>query len=84
MMIEEKYTSNRKILIGLTIDYRDLEDWQSFKENKEPMLREIIQRSINTHNLAPNISSKNRPFVQTHLRIICNNKNWILSCIVTQ
>jgi hypothetical protein len=65
-MIEEKYTSNRKILIGLTIDYRDLEDWQSFKENKEPMLREIIQRSINTHNLAPNISSKNRPFIQTY------------------
>ena len=66
IMIEEKYTSNRKILIGLTIDYRDLEDWQSFKENKEPMLREIIQRSIKTHSLAPNIFSKNRPFIQTY------------------
>ena len=50
-------TSDREILIGLTIDYRHLEDWQSFKENKEPMLRETIQRSINT-NLASIISSK--------------------------
>ena len=58
IIIEEKYTSNRKILIGLTIDYRHSEDWQSFKENKGPMLREIIQRSINTRNLASNISSK--------------------------
>jgi HAD superfamily hydrolase (TIGR01484 family) len=65
IIIEEKYTSNREILIGLTIDYRHLEDWQSFKENKEPMLRETIQRSINT-NLASNISSKNRPFIQVY------------------
>ena len=36
IMIEEKYTSDREILIGLTIDYRHLENWQSFKENKEP------------------------------------------------
>jgi hypothetical protein len=38
IIIEEKYTSNKEILIGLTIDYRHLENWQSFKENKEPIL----------------------------------------------
>jgi HAD superfamily hydrolase (TIGR01484 family) len=65
IIIEEKYTSNREILIGLTIDYRHLEDWQSFKENKEPMLRETIQRGINT-NLSTNTSSKNRPFIQVY------------------
>jgi HAD superfamily hydrolase (TIGR01484 family) len=65
IIIEEKYTSNREILIGLTIDYRHLEDWQSFKENKEPMLRETIQRGINT-NLSSNTSSKNRPFMQVY------------------
>jgi HAD superfamily hydrolase (TIGR01484 family) len=65
IMIEEKYTSDREILIGLTIDYRHLENWQSFKENKEPMLREIIERSINT-NLATNLPSKDRPFIQTY------------------
>jgi hydroxymethylpyrimidine pyrophosphatase-like HAD family hydrolase len=63
--IEEKYTSNREILIGLTIDYRHLEDWQSFKENKEPMVIETIQKSINA-NLALNSSSKNRPFIQVY------------------
>jgi HAD superfamily hydrolase (TIGR01484 family) len=65
IMIGEKYTSNKEILIGLTIDYRHLENWQSFKENKEPMLREMIQRSINT-NLASNISSKSRPFIHIY------------------
>jgi hydroxymethylpyrimidine pyrophosphatase-like HAD family hydrolase len=65
IMIDEKYTSNREILIGLTIDYRHLENWQSFKENKEPMLREIIERCINT-NLAQNLSSKDHPFIQTY------------------
>jgi hypothetical protein len=63
--IEEKYTSDREILIGLTIDYRHLENWQSFKENKEPILREMIERSINT-NLATNLPSKDRPFIQKY------------------
>ena len=65
IMIEEKYTSDREILIGLTIDYRHLENWQSFKENKEPKLREMIERCINT-NLATNLPSKDRPFLQTY------------------
>jgi HAD superfamily hydrolase (TIGR01484 family) len=65
IMIEEKYTSDMEILIGLTIDYRHLENWQSFKENKEPILREMIERSINT-NLATNLPSKDRPFIQTY------------------
>ena len=65
IMIEEKYTSDREILIGLTIDYRHLENWQSFKENKEPMLREMTERCINT-NLATNLPSKDRPFLQTY------------------
>ena len=38
IMIEEKYTSNKEILIGLTIDYRHLEDWQSLKDNIEPSI----------------------------------------------
>src|SRR5215207_9195874 len=63
--IEEKYTSDKEILIGLTIDYRHLENWQSFKDNKEPMIREMIQGSINA-NLAPNSSSKDRPFIQMY------------------
>jgi hydroxymethylpyrimidine pyrophosphatase-like HAD family hydrolase len=65
IMIEEKYTSDREILIGLTFDYRHLKNWQSFKENKEPMLREMIERGINT-NLATNLPSRDRPFIQKY------------------
>jgi HAD superfamily hydrolase (TIGR01484 family) len=63
--IEEKYTSDKQILIGLTIDYRHLENWQLFKENIEPSIREVIQRTINA-NLSPNLSSKDRPFIQKY------------------
>jgi HAD superfamily hydrolase (TIGR01484 family) len=65
IMIEEKYDSAREILIGLTIDYRHLQNWQLFKENKEPSIREVIQRTINA-NLATNSPSKYRPFIQTY------------------
>jgi HAD superfamily hydrolase (TIGR01484 family) len=65
IIIEEKYTSNEEILIGLTIDYRHLENWQSFKENTEPIIREIIKKTINA-NKAPNLSSRDRPFIQKY------------------
>jgi HAD superfamily hydrolase (TIGR01484 family) len=63
--IEEKYTSDKEILIGLTIDYRHLESWKLFKENTEPILREMIQRSINA-NLATYPLSKDRLFIQNY------------------
>jgi hydroxymethylpyrimidine pyrophosphatase-like HAD family hydrolase len=63
--IEEKYDSAKEILIGLTVDYRHLDNWQLFKENKEPSIRELIQRTINT-NPATNSHSKYRPFIQTY------------------
>jgi hypothetical protein len=65
ILVEEKYTSDEEILIGLTIDYRHLENWQSFKENTEPIIRDMIQKSANA-NLIPNLSSKDRPFIQSY------------------
>jgi HAD superfamily hydrolase (TIGR01484 family) len=65
IMIEEKYDSDKEILIGLTIDYRHLENWQSFKENTEPDIKEIIQRRMNA-NLRSNLTSKYRPVIQTY------------------
>jgi hydroxymethylpyrimidine pyrophosphatase-like HAD family hydrolase len=64
IIIEEKYTSNKEILIGLTIDYRHLENWQLFKENTEPVIREIIQKSVNTNSIP--LASKDRPFIQSY------------------
>jgi HAD superfamily hydrolase (TIGR01484 family) len=65
IMIEEKYDSAKEILIGLTIDYRHLQNWRSFKENIEPNIKGIIQRSINA-NLRPNLFSEYQPFIQTY------------------
>jgi hypothetical protein len=65
VMMEEKYDSAKEILMGLTFDYRHLENWQLFKEKKEPKLRETIQTSINA-NLVTNSSSKDRPFIQKY------------------
>jgi hydroxymethylpyrimidine pyrophosphatase-like HAD family hydrolase len=64
-MMEENYDSVKEILIGLTIDYRHLQNWQLFKENREPSIREVIQRTINA-NLTTNSPSKYRPFIQTY------------------
>jgi hypothetical protein len=65
IMIEKKHISNKEILVGLTIDYRHLHDWQSFKENEEPVLKETIQKTINA-NIAPNLSSRDRLFIQKY------------------
>jgi HAD superfamily hydrolase (TIGR01484 family) len=64
ILVEEKHTSNKEILIGLTIDYRHLGNWQSFKENTESIISERIQSSINANR--PNLASKNQPFIQSY------------------
>ncbi len=43
--IERKFTSDKKILAGITFDYRHLQDWISYKKRFEPFLNEILQES---------------------------------------
>jgi HAD superfamily hydrolase (TIGR01484 family) len=43
--VDYKYTSNERILAGITIDYRHLEDWPSYKTKVEPLLYERIQQT---------------------------------------
>jgi HAD superfamily hydrolase (TIGR01484 family) len=64
IVIEEKYTSDKEILIGLTVDYRQINDWISFKENVEPTIRETIQTSIDA-KLKSNLL-RDRPFIQSY------------------
>jgi HAD superfamily hydrolase (TIGR01484 family) len=64
ILVEEKYTSDKEILIGLTIDYRHVENWQSLKENTEPIIREIIQKSVNANTR--NLFFKDQPFIQSY------------------
>ena len=43
--IDYKYTSKERMLVGITIDYRQLEDWRSYKAKVEPILYEMIQQT---------------------------------------
>jgi hydroxymethylpyrimidine pyrophosphatase-like HAD family hydrolase len=42
--IERKYISNNETLAGITIDWRHLQDWESFKKTSEPLLKEAIEK----------------------------------------
>ena len=44
VMVERKYTSDRKYLAGITIDYRHLKDWKLSKKKLEVPLNEMIQK----------------------------------------
>jgi hydroxymethylpyrimidine pyrophosphatase-like HAD family hydrolase len=57
--VERKFTSDNQILAGITIDYRHLKEWQSYKRNIEPHLKEIFQRNMNS-------SSANQQYIQTY------------------
>jgi hydroxymethylpyrimidine pyrophosphatase-like HAD family hydrolase len=73
IIIERKFTSDNKILAGITIDYRHLRDWQSYKRNTEPLLKEIIQRNLNfcsTHQHSIQTYSTH-PFIDVY-SVICD------------
>jgi hydroxymethylpyrimidine pyrophosphatase-like HAD family hydrolase len=44
VIVERKFTSDRQFLAGITIDYRHLKNWKSYKNRLEPLLMEIIQK----------------------------------------
>jgi hydroxymethylpyrimidine pyrophosphatase-like HAD family hydrolase len=45
VIIERKFTSDKKILAGITFDYRHLGDMISYKEKFDPFLKKMIQES---------------------------------------
>ena len=47
LAVDYKYTSKERILVGITIDYRHLKDWLSYKTKLEPLLYEMIQQTKN-------------------------------------
>jgi HAD superfamily hydrolase (TIGR01484 family) len=51
--VERKFTTGQRILAGITIDWRHMEDWKSFKVESEPHLKKLIrkkQREISADN----------------------------------
>jgi len=50
--LEQKFTVDKRILAGITIDWRHMKDWQPFKSELEPYLRKLIsekQREFSSH-----------------------------------
>lgn len=45
VIVKHKYTTKERILAGITIDYRHLEDWVSYKTKVEPIICERIQQT---------------------------------------
>jgi trehalose-6-phosphatase len=44
VVIERKYITNTETLAGITIDWRHLQDWESFKKTSEPFLKKAIEK----------------------------------------
>jgi hydroxymethylpyrimidine pyrophosphatase-like HAD family hydrolase len=64
LTIERKFISDNEILAGITIDYRHLSDWQSYKRETEPLLKEMIQSKI--HSSSTYESSTQKPYIQIY------------------
>jgi HAD superfamily hydrolase (TIGR01484 family) len=64
IIIEQKFTSERT-LVGLTFDYRHLQNWKSFKESLEPSLKALLQHQIDKY-MSSSFTSNQRPFIQTY------------------
>ena len=67
--IEQKFTSDKGILAGVTFDYRhNMEDWQSYKRNTEPRLKQAILRKIMLQQQSYPTYEKDKEHPQLHIQ----------------
>src|ERR687897_2120211 len=64
--LDRKFTSCNKTLIGITFDYRHLDNWKTFKRVDEPLLLELIQHIINEHTQLGGAGYEWKPYIQTY------------------
>ncbi|MPZ07092.1 MAG: hypothetical protein GEU26_11875 [Nitrososphaeraceae archaeon] len=57
VVVERKFTSERQYLAGITIDYRHLKDWRSYKKILEPALKEMIKEHQSTSTVSTPVST---------------------------
>jgi HAD superfamily hydrolase (TIGR01484 family) len=74
VIVERKYVSNKATLAGITIDWRHLRDWKSFKKTSEPLLEKAIRKqqelSFNTNTLYTQTYTTH-PFIDVYA-VKCN------------
>jgi hypothetical protein len=63
VIVERKFTSDKRILAGVTFDYRHTEDWSSYKNCLEPFLKQMIR---DTRSFSPSTSSEQLLYLQTY------------------
>ncbi|HZD36850.1 MAG TPA: hypothetical protein VE130_16715 [Nitrososphaeraceae archaeon] len=69
--VERKFTSDRHLLAGITVDYRHLEDWKMCKHQIEPLLKEMVQKCLSSVPLATNLycmTYKSHPFLDIYAK----------------
>ena len=72
--IERKFVTNNETLAGITIDWRQLRDWKSFKKTSEPLLKKAIAKqrklSFNSNTLYTKTYTTH-PFIDVYA-VKCN------------
>jgi hydroxymethylpyrimidine pyrophosphatase-like HAD family hydrolase len=67
--LEQKFTADKRILAGITIDWRHMKDWQSFKLESEPHLRKLIsekQRELSINGKLHIQTYTTHPFIDMY------------------
>jgi hydroxymethylpyrimidine pyrophosphatase-like HAD family hydrolase len=71
IMVEREFTNEGKILAGITMDYRHLVDWRSYKEKSEPLLKQMIledQSSLSADSYKLNVQTySSHPFMDAYV-----------------
>jgi HAD superfamily hydrolase (TIGR01484 family) len=85
--VERKFITGQRILAGITIDWRHMEDWKSFKVESEPHLKKLIRKK--QRELSPNNMSKlhiqtyaTHPFIDVYA-VKCD-KGMAFDCVASQ
>ena len=85
--VERKFITDQRILAGITIDWRRIEDWKSFKVESEPHLKKLIRKK--QRELSPNNMCKlhiqtytTHPFIDVYA-VKCD-KGMAFDCVASQ
>jgi hydroxymethylpyrimidine pyrophosphatase-like HAD family hydrolase len=85
--VERKFTSDERILAGITIDWRHIKDWKSFKTKSELHLKKLIRKK--QREISPNKMSKlniqtytTHPFIDVYAAKC--DKGMAFDCVTSQ
>ena len=81
--VERKFITGQRILAGITIDWRRIEDWKSFKVESEPHLKKLIRKK--QREVSPKLHIQTyttHPFIDVYA-VKCD-KGMAFDCVASQ